>query len=177
MQWAHFQKKHAKSWSESEEWRQSNVGYMKIQYGGSRIHENTINIMSDTSLKSPEEATCRNRAQIEKVFWSPAWKGWRGQEGKWADSRAIRQKIITNRGSMEAVLRSKNWYFSVKKCFVSIFRIVLPTQAGIRFSEKRIKKCGRKVKNWARRSWVAGVRGICGGLVAPKSENSQKVLV
>ena len=42
---------------------------------------------------------------------------------------------------------------------------------------KIIKEGGGKVENGAGRLQMAGVMGICGGLVGPKSGNVEKVLV
>ena len=65
---AHFQKNHENKLPESETWSQHNVGYIKNPLTWGRIHEDGINIMSDTSLKSPKESTCSNNTHICKFF-------------------------------------------------------------------------------------------------------------
>ena len=65
---AHFQKTHEKKLPESRKRSQNNVGYIKIPPKWGRIHEDGIKIMSDTSLKSPTEATCSKNTHICNVF-------------------------------------------------------------------------------------------------------------
>ena len=64
----HFQKNHETKLPESEKWSQNYVGYIKIPPKRSRIHEDGIKIMSDTSLKLSKEATCSNNVHICDVF-------------------------------------------------------------------------------------------------------------
>ena len=55
-----------KPWKVARKWKrsQNNVGYIKISSKRCRIHQDLINIMLDTSLKSPKEATCSNNTHI-----------------------------------------------------------------------------------------------------------------
>ena len=53
---------------ESENLSQNNVGYIKRLPKWGRIHEDGIKIMSDTSLKSPTEATCSKNTHNCNVF-------------------------------------------------------------------------------------------------------------
>ena len=48
---------------------------------------------------------------------------------------------------------------------------------GAHFRKKYEKKNGRKLKNGAEKPQMAHVKGICAGLVGPKSENVEKALV
>ena len=65
---AQLQKNHERKWPESENGSQNNIGYIKILPKWGRIHEDGIKIMSDTSLKSPTEATCSKNTYICNVF-------------------------------------------------------------------------------------------------------------
>ena len=65
---AQFQKNHEKIASESENWSQNNVRYIKILPKRGRTHEDGIKIMSDAALKSPKQATCSNNTHICNVF-------------------------------------------------------------------------------------------------------------
>ena len=65
---AQFQKNHEKKRSESENWSHNNVRNIKILPKLGRIHEDGIKIMSDTSLKSPREATCSKNTHNCDVF-------------------------------------------------------------------------------------------------------------
>ena len=65
---AQFQKNHETKRSESENWSHNNVRNIKILPKLGRIHEDGIKIMSDTSLKSPREATCSNNTHNCDVF-------------------------------------------------------------------------------------------------------------
>ena len=65
---AHFQKHHGNKSPESKTWSQNNIGYIKIPPEWGRIHQDVIKIMSDTSLKSPTEATGSKNILICKVF-------------------------------------------------------------------------------------------------------------
>ena len=60
--------KSLKKLPESEKGSQNNVRYIKILPKWGRIHEDGIKIMSDTSLKSPKQATCSNNTHICNVF-------------------------------------------------------------------------------------------------------------
>ena len=57
-----------KKYSESENWSHNNVRNIKILPKWGRIHEDGIKIMSDTSLKSPTEATCSKNTHNCDVF-------------------------------------------------------------------------------------------------------------
>ena len=65
---AQFQKNHENKGSESENWSHNNVRNIKILPKWGRIHEDGIKIMSDTSLKSPREATCSKNTHNCDVF-------------------------------------------------------------------------------------------------------------
>ena len=76
--------------------------------------------MSDTSLKSPKEATCNNNTHIYDVFWGPAWGAWGGPSGKRNKNRATGPKHITKRGPFWPELMSKKWYVWIKMLRVDI---------------------------------------------------------
>ena len=64
----HFPKIHENRSPKNEKCWQNHVGYMKISPQWGRMHQDVIKIVSDTSLKLPEEATCSNNTHICKVF-------------------------------------------------------------------------------------------------------------
>ena len=79
---AQFQKNREKKWPESENWSQNNVGYIKILPKWGRIREDGIKLMSDTSLKSPTEATCSKNYTIATFFEVQLGRHGRDKGGK-----------------------------------------------------------------------------------------------
>ena len=61
---AHFHKNHECMSPKNEKCCLNHVRYIKILPIWGRIHDGGIKIMSDTSLKSPKEATCSNNTHI-----------------------------------------------------------------------------------------------------------------
>ena len=80
------------------------------------------------------------------------------------------------RGSSEKKQAGEPYHFSLKMLRAYIQNCV-SCVGGDDIFRKIMKKLCRKVKNGAEKPQMAHVNGICAGLVGPKSENVEKVLV
>ena len=65
---AHFHKHHENMSPKNEKCCPNHVGYIKISPQWGRMHQDVINVVSDTSLKLSKEATCSNNTYFCECF-------------------------------------------------------------------------------------------------------------
>ena len=74
------------------------------------LHQDVIKMMSDTSVRSPEEAIYSSKftyLRSSLTFSLGGWEAWGGQKVKRASDRAIGSKQMTNTSSIKADSTSK----------------------------------------------------------------------